>query len=1026
MNLSKLFILRPVMTTFVMIALLIAGWVSFNHLPVSDLPTIERPRIHVTAGYTGANPENVLNQLTIPLEDELVRVKGVQEMTSTSLPGATDILLDFDLSKNMDEAVRDVQAALNRADGYLSADIDPRPTYSRQEGGQESIMHLLLMSDSGNIGELRNYADSYIIPKLSRIEGIADAHVFGSAQSIWLRLNPELMAARKIGLNQVVQTIKEHTSQVPLGTIKTSSKIFSIEIPATIQQAKDLESLHIGDTQVLLRDIGEISDKSNDEQEFYLVTTDSRTQALIISIQKINDGNTVAVAKAVEEVVESLQKELPPSMHLKIWFNKAVWIEESILDVEWSLLFAFFLVILVIYLSLGRLSEALIPSAALPLSLVGTFIVMYLLGFSLDLLSLLALTLSVGFVVDDAIVVLENIVRHQELGKSAFEASLEGSKQICFTVLSMTISLVAVFIPLLFMEGMNGRLFREFSVTLAVSILVSCFISLSLTPMLCSRFLPKHSKEPTKVQKAVNNANSWMVGLYGKSLRACIQWPKSLLSIALLSVVATVPLFMQLSVNLIPPEDRGFIITFVNLPTGTSAEDTKAYQNRLELLIKDMPDIKDVLDLNYEGNILLLVRLHPLAERRPQAEVISDIQKTLDRIASIQAYVQGYQLINLELDFSGGSYKFIVRGREFDEVDAATVALTDALRANPDFNGVQSSLKNDAPQLAVDVNAEYAHTLGLGKRDVQALLQRAYSQGSVGSIQRGTEKQKIYMELQDEFKSSPTALNKLYLTSSSGTLIPLKAVATWQEKLGSPKLTRRDQLPSSIVRFALKEGLPAQEGLKIAETIAAGIMPPNVSAVLGTSAKAIASTLNNTLFLLLAAAVVMYIVLGILYESFIHPLTILSSLPFAALGGVLTLFLFNEPVSIFSAVGFLLLIGIVKKNGIMMIDYALEAQGRGLSSKEAIIEGCLVRFRPIMMTTTAAVMGAVPIAIGFGDGSEMRRGLGLVIVGGLLFAQVLTLYITPVLYLTFDRLASKLKLAGKPSVTEHSDSSTSG
>lgn len=1013
MNISKLFILRPVMTTFMMIALLIAGWFSFHYLPVSDLPTIEHPRIQISAGYTGANPENVLNQLTIPLEKELIHVKGVQEMSSSSSSGSTHITLDFELSKNMDEAVRDVQAALNRANGYLPSDVDPRPTYSRQEGGQESIMHLLLMSDNGNIGELRNYADSYIIPKLSRIEGIAQAKVFGSARSNWVRLNPELMAARKIGLNQVVETIKEHTNQVPLGTIQTSSKVFSIEIPATITQTKDLESLHIGQTDVLLRDIAEISDKSNDEQEFYLVTSDTRRQAIIISIQKINDGNTVAVAKAVEDVVEKLEKELPPTIQLKIWFNKAVWIQESILDVEWSLLFAFGLVILVIYLSLGRMSEALISSAALPLSLVGTFIVMYLLGFSLDLLSLLALTLSVGFVVDDAIVVLENIARHQELGKSAFAASLDGSKQICFTVLSMTISLVAVFIPLLFMEGMNGRLFREFSVTLAVSILVSCVISLSLTPMLCSRFLPKHSKEPTKVRKAVNSVNSWMVGLYGKSLKACIQRPKLLLSIALLSIAVTVPLFMQLPVNLIPPEDRGFIITFINLPTGTSADEIKVHQKQLEALIKDIPDIKDILDINYEGNILFLVRLLPLTERRPQSEVIDDIQKKLDRIASIQAYAQGYQLINLDLDFSGGQYKFIVRGREFDEVFAGTEALTLAMQKNPDFHSVHSSLKNDAPQLTVDVNSEYAHTLGLSKQNVQALLQRAYSQSSVGSIQRGVEQQKIYLELQPEFNSSPTALNKLYLTSSTGVLIPLKAIATWQEKLGAPKLTRRDQLPSAVVRFAIREGLPIQDGLKIAETIAAEIMPPHVSAVLDSTAKAVASTMHNTLFLLLAAAVVMYIVLGILYESFIHPLTILSSLPFAALGGVLTLYLFNEPISIFSAVGFLLLIGIVKKNGIMMIDYSLEAQARGLSSKEAIFEGCLVRFRPIMMTTIAAVMGAVPIAIGFGDGSEMRRGLGLVIVGGLLFAQLLTLYVTPVLYLVFDRLASKLKLAGR-------------
>ncbi|MGZ6297876.1 MAG: efflux RND transporter permease subunit, partial [Parachlamydiaceae bacterium] len=691
-----------------------------------------------------------------------------------------------------------------------------------------------------------------------------------------------------------------------------------------------------------------------------------------------------------------------------IWFNKAVWIEESILDVEWSLFFAFLLVILVIYLSLGRFSEALIPSAALPMSLVGTFIAMYLLDFSLDLLSLLALTLSVGFVVDDAIVVLENIVRHQEGGKSPYQASMDGSKQICFTVLSMTLSLVAVFIPLLFMQGMNGRLFREFSLTLAISILVSGFISLSLTPMLCRLFLPKqHSATQTKVQSVISGLNGKLVSLYNRSLRVCLNYRKTVLAVAFLVIALTIPLFSRLPVNLIPPEDRGFIMTMVNLPNGTSASETQDYQKRLEDVVKGIPGIMDILDINYEGNIFLLVRLFPQSERRPQALLIADIQNALNKIASIQAYVQGYQLINLNLEFAGGGYKFILRGRDFEEVNEVSQELVNALKKNPIFLSVDSSISTDSPQLAVNVNEEYANTLGLGKNEVQKLLQNAYGQFSVGKLQRGDQQQKIYMELLPDYRSSISALNKLFLTTSGGSQVPLKAIATWEEKLGVPKLTRRDQLASAVVRFALNADVNVGEGLKMAEEIALSTLPSSVTGALDDSARAVTSTIKNTLFLLLAAAVVMYVVLGILYESFIHPLTILSSLPFAALGGVLTLFLFNEPISIFSAVGFLLLIGIVKKNGIMMIDYALEAQERGLSSLEAIVEGCLIRFRPIMMTTIAAVMGAIPIAIGFGEGAEMRRGLGLVIVGGLLFAQALTLYVTPILYLTFDRFSRK-------------------
>lgn len=1009
MNLSAPFIRRPVMTTFVMLTIILAGWFAFDKLPVSDLPAIEKPNIKVTTGYLGASSDVILNQVTIPLEKELTHVKGLHEMKSSSSPGFSSISLNFDLSKDMDEAIRDVQSALNRAASHLPYDLDPRPAYEMQENSQEPIMWFLITSDEQSIGELKSYADAYILSRLNRVEGVAQVKVYGSSKSIWVRLNPELMAVRRIGFNDVINTIKQKTSQQPLGSIQTTSKRLSIELPSTILKAKDLENLKIDDKDVRIKDIGEVSEKSDEEAEFHFVTQEKSSLALIFGVQKVGEGNTVAIADSVRKVLLTIEKGMPSSIKLTLWFDKSVWIEESLFDMQWTLMFAFFLVVLVIYLSLGRLSESLITSSALPLSLLGTFIIMYFADFSLDLLSLLALTLSVGFVVDDAIVVLENIVRHQEKGENPKEASLNGSKQICFTIISMTLSLVAVFIPLLFMAGMNGRLFREFSITLSAAILVSGFVSLTLTPMLCSRFLSVH-KEENKLQKRITKANSWMVRLYALTLKQCFKYPKTILSIAISCIAVTVFLFSKLPVNLIPAEDRGFFFAFVNLPTGMAPAQMNENQKKLESMIKVNSHIENFLSLNFGGKLMFLARLQPQNKRPPQQQIIGEIQTVLDAVPGTQTFIQPYQLINLDLDFgNAGQYQMIVKGREFADVEAETEKLVKTFQAHPEFSFVHSSLRNDSPMLTMELDEDLIHKFGFSKQEIQELLQNAYGQGMIGKIQKGANEEHIFMELLPEFQNFSDAPKKLYLTTPEGHFIPFKSFASWKEKLGSPTLARRDQLPSANIRFSLAEGIPPNKGLEYAEKIAKETLSDQVTGELSGTAKAVSSTIRDTLFLLLAAAIVMYIVLGILYESFIHPLTILSSIPFAGLGGVLTLFLFNEPISIFSAVGFLLLIGIVKKNGIMVVDYAVEAQKLGSTPEKAIFDACLVRFRPIMMTTVAAIMGAIPIAIGFGDGSEMRRGLGLVIVGGLLFSQILTLYVTPIIYLTFEKLFQRKK-----------------
>lgn len=991
------------MTTFVILSLLLVGLLSFFHLPVTDIPSIETPSIHVSTTYPGASPDIILHEITIPLEKELLSVKGVQEVSSTSGQGYSSINLSFDMNKDMRQAVIDVEAVLHQAVNLLPEDLERAPQCFLSERDQDAIMNIVVTSKTASVGEMRKFCENLLIPRLERIEGVSQALVFGQGKSVWLRLNPEIMAARHVGFNEVLSAIKDETTHQPLGTIRTEKGDLFFEWKETLLKAKDIENIRIPGKDIFLKELGEVSEKANRADDTSFFTSNTQEQALVVFVQKTSEGNAVTISKKVRSLLA--EGIFPSTMTPAVWYDKAVWIDASLSDVTWSLVLSFLLVVLIVYLSLKRLSEAFVTCVSIPLSLFGTLAVMYVVNFSLDLLSLLALTLSCGFVIDDAIVMIENIARNKEEGKSPREASLMGSEQICFTILAITLSLVAVFIPLLFMPGMNGRLFREFSCTLAIAILVSGIVSLTIIPMLSSRFSTKESKDP--IRKTFMGKS-----LYASSLSRVLKMPKTVLACSVLLFGTSFFLFRFLPVDLLPKEDRGFLFIVTQAPQSTlKIQERKSV---IETFLQKNPAVETFVSTKLPEFLLFVVRLVPKKDRPAQEEVVNGMKKQFDSLPGNPVWIQAKQLLSLDMSFgNAGRYRFSVSGPTFEETEKATSLLTRTLVQKGVVTSAESDIQNDIPFLSLDIDEQKAHLLGFSKKDIQTFFQQTFSGMQVGSLRQNVSSESIFVELLPEYQKSLTTLSQLYLTSPEGELVPLRAVASWAEKLGPGSLHRLEGLPSMKVHFTLPHAISANVGLDRVKHEAQSLVPDSIQITLSGSARLISSALSDTLLLLGAAVIVMYIILGILYESFIHPLTILSSVPFACLGGILTLLAAKEPLSIFSAVGFLLLIGIVKKNGIMMVDYALERERAGLSPHEAIYEACLTRFRPIMMTTIAAISGAIPIAIGVGESAEMLRGLGLVIVGGLLFSQVLTLYVTPLLYLFFHSSSSPAPLPGE-------------
>jgi hydrophobic/amphiphilic exporter-1 (mainly G- bacteria), HAE1 family len=1000
-NISAPFIRRPVMTTLVMFAIVLFGIFAFKKLPVTDMPNVEYPLVNVNAMYTGASPEVMSSQVATPIEKELLRLSGVKNIYSSITRGMVWMTVVFELDRDMNEAIQDIQVALKKADHALPSDLDQRPEYFKANAHGESIIYMILSSDTASLDELYTLAHERIEQRLARIDGVGKVEVHGSPYAVRIELNPELMAARHLTFDEVKTAITHATGTPPLGSLETEGRKFTLEIPSRMRSAADFNNLSIT-SDVRLKEIATVRDGLENENIFKFVTKEKSSQAVILGIQKQNTANAVQISTALHQLMPQISSEIPASMHLDLWFDKTVWIKEAIEDVEWSLIFSFILVVSVIYFSLRRVRETLIAATALPLSVIGTFVVMHYLDFNIDILSLLALTLAMGFVIDDAIVVLENIVRHQEKGLSRMEAALKGSKEIGFTVLSMTLSLVAVFIPLLFMKDVTGRLFREFSVTLAVSILVSGFVSLFLTPMLCSKFSSAPSNHVVK--------ESWLLKFYQPVLAWCLTRRKTTLTAAGALVVATVFLFRFLTFTLFPEEDRGTVWSFVQLPSGMSKNQSEQYQEKLTAIVQKHPAVKSFIALNFKDFEIFFIQLLDIKNRPPQTAVVSELQSQLNAVPGTMAFLRGMQLISTDGGggFSQNKYSFVLKGSDLSEIRATAETLKQKLLASPLFAGPDHNMHADSPTLDVAIFEDQADKLGLSRQMIQSLLQSAYAGGSVGKITRGAEQYKVFLELSPNFQKKSATLANLYLKTPDQTMVPLKAVATWKEGASLQTIEHLDALPSATIFFDIAKDVKVQDAFAELQKIARETLPTTVTGSFEGMAEVMNNTSKDGIWLLILAVIAMYTVLGILYESFIHPLTILSALPFACLGGIITLLIFREPLSLYSMVGFLLLIGIVKKNGIMMIDYALDAQRtQNRRPLEAITEACRVRFRPIMMTTIAAVMGALPIAIGFGEGAETRRGLGLVIAGGLLFSQFLTLFITPILYLFFEKLRRK-------------------
>ena len=1026
MNISETFIRRPIATSLLMLAIGLFGMVAYRSLPVSDLPNVDFPTLLVTANLPGASPETMASSVATPLENNFSMIAGLESMTSSNSLGSTQITLEFNLSRNLDGAAVDVQAAITQSARMLPQGMPTPPTFTKVNPADQPILYVALTSKTMPLWTLDEYAETRIAQRISMVSGVAQVQVLGAQKyAVHVQVDPHTLASRRIGINEVESSLRGWNVNLPTGTITGPQRAFTLQATGQLMNAAAYRPLVVAyrnGSPVRLEELGNVIDSVEDDKTASWFSTRQDSQrSIVLGIQRQPGTNTIEVTDGVKRLLPLFRAELPASVQMDILYDRSATIRESYRDIQFTMLLTLGLVVLVIFLFLRNFPATIIPSLALPFSIIGTFAAMYLLDYSLDNLSMMALILSVGFVVDDAIVMLENIFRHLEMGEEPLRAALAGSREIGFTIVSMTLSLAAVFIPVLFMGGILGRLFREFSVTICVAILISGVVSVTLTPMLCSRFLrPPQEQRKSWFYRVTERFFEGMLGAYERSLQVVLRHRPATMATFLVVLVATLAMFVAIPKGFIPDQDTDQLIAVTEAAQGTSYLQMVEYQKQVAEVIRRHPDVEALMStvggtssstLGGPNFGQMVVRLKPRGERDKLVNaVIEDLRPSVSGFTGMRVYLQNPPTIRIGGQVTKSLYQFSMQSADKDELYAAANELQRQIEALPGVQDVANNVQIQSPQVTVTIDRDKAAALQVNANQIENAFYDAYGPRWVSTIYGAVNEYKVLLELKPEYQADPQALSLLYFKASSGALIPLDTLAHVKQEIGPQTINHFGQIPAATISFNLKPGASLGAVVSEIQQIADRTLPATVSTAFQGAAKAFQTSLGNLVFLLIVAILVVYIVLGILYESYIHPLTILSGLPSAGFGALVTLNLFGIDLNIYAFVGLIMLVGIVEKNAIMQIDFALDAErGQGLPPMQAIYKGCLIRFRPIMMTTMAALLGALPIALGYGAGGEARQPLGLVVVGGLLTSQLVTLFLTPVFYTYMAAFQERLR-----------------